>query len=69
VRIPRHNNLTLRLPREDEEEEFLLAHRATSPEVPSFLHKAIEKNGGILENVVHGPDLDRPKRCYWIELS
>lgn len=31
-------NLTLRLPVEAEEEEFLRAHRATSPEVPSFLH-------------------------------
>jgi predicted acetyltransferase len=31
-------DLTLRLPREDEEEEFLRAHRATSPEVPYFLH-------------------------------
>jgi len=30
--------LTLRLPREDEESEFLRAHRATSPEVPFFLH-------------------------------
>ena len=30
--------LTLRRPREDEEEEFLRAHRSTSPEVPSFLH-------------------------------
>jgi predicted acetyltransferase len=30
--------LTLRMPREDEEEEFLRAHRATSPEVPNFLH-------------------------------
>jgi enamine deaminase RidA (YjgF/YER057c/UK114 family) len=30
--------LTLRLPRQDEEEEFLRAHRATSPEVPDFLH-------------------------------
>jgi predicted acetyltransferase len=34
--MPSH--LTLRRPREDEEEEFLRAHRATSPEVPSFLH-------------------------------
>lgn len=34
--MPSH--LTLRWPREDEEEEFLRAHRATSPEVPSFLH-------------------------------
>ena len=31
-------DLTLRLPVEDEEEEFLRAHRATSPVVPSFLH-------------------------------
>lgn len=168
-------DLTLRRPREDEEEEFLRAHRATSPEVPSFLHyyedgmpfrrylevlaeheqgvnlpanhvpstflfafvgtkivgrasirhslndflhrvgghigyvvvpecrqrgyatailgqsleiardkwglyrilvtcdddnigsiRTIEKNGGILENVVDGPDLDKPKRRYWI---
>jgi predicted acetyltransferase len=29
---------TLRLPGDDEEEEFLRAHRATSPEVPYFLH-------------------------------
>jgi predicted acetyltransferase len=169
-------NLTLRLPREDEEEEFLHAHRATSPEVPYFVHyykegmpfsrylevlaeqerginippnwvpstflfafvgtrivgrvsirhslnpflervgghigyvvvpefrrlgyattilrlsvqiareklgitrilltcdddniasiRTIEKNGGILKNVVSGPDLDKPKRHYWIE--
>lgn len=32
------SELILRLPREDEEEEFLQAHRATSPEVPTFLH-------------------------------
>ena len=32
------SDLTLRRPREDEEEEFLRAHRATSPDVPSFLH-------------------------------
>src|SRR5512132_350044 len=31
-------DLTLRLPRQDEEEEFMRAHRATSPEVPYFLH-------------------------------
>jgi predicted acetyltransferase len=30
--------LVLRLPREDEEQEFLRAHRATTPEVPNFLH-------------------------------
>jgi predicted acetyltransferase len=33
-----HADLVLRLPREDEEEEFLRAHRATSREVPYFLH-------------------------------
>jgi predicted acetyltransferase len=174
--MPSH--LTLRRPREDEEEEFLRAHRATSPEVPSFLHyyedgmpfrryldvladqehgvdmptanhvpstflfafvgnrivgrasirhalneflhrvgghigyvvvpefrrrgyateilrqslqiardtcglnrilvtcdddnigsiRTIEKNGGVLENVVEAPDLDKPLRRYWIEL-
>ena len=32
------SDLTLRRPMEDEEEEFLRAHRSTSPEVPSFLH-------------------------------
>jgi predicted acetyltransferase len=171
-------DLTLRLPRQDEEEEFLRAHRATSPEVPYFLHyytegipfsgylevlaeqerganlpsnwvpstflfafvatrivgrvsirhslnaflervgghigyvvvpefrrlgyattilrlslqiarakrgigrilvtcdddnigsiRTIEKNGGTLENVVSGPDLDKPKRRYWIEAA
>jgi predicted acetyltransferase len=170
--------LTLRLPRQDEEEEFLRAHLATSPEVPGFLHyyqegmpfsrylelladqergvnlppnhvpttflfaflamrivgrvsirhslneflwrvgghigyvvvpefrrrgyattmlhlsiqiareklgigrilvtcdddnigsiRTIEKNGGVLDNVVSGPDLDKPKRRYWIEGS
>lgn len=172
------SRLELRWPREEEEEEFLRAHRATSPEVPSFLHyyeegmafprylevleeqergealpsprhvpstflfafvgkrivgrtsirhrlneslmregghigyvvvpefrrrgyateilrlallvarqkvgasrflvtcdddnigsiRTIEKNGGVLEEVVHGPDRDRPIRRYWIEL-
>src|SRR5262249_26463470 len=32
------SDLTLRRPREGEEEEFLRAHGSTSPEVPSFLH-------------------------------
>jgi predicted acetyltransferase len=31
-------SVVLRIPREDEEEEFLRAHRATSPTYPSFLH-------------------------------
>ena len=30
--------LVLRWPRQDEEDEFLRAHRATTPEVPHFLH-------------------------------
>jgi predicted acetyltransferase len=29
--------------------------------------RTIEKNGGILENIVSGPDLEKPKRRYWIE--
>ena len=32
------------------------------------LIRTIERNGGILENVVDEPDLDKPKRRYWIEL-
>jgi predicted acetyltransferase len=31
-------DLMLRLPRQDEEEEFMRAHSTTSPEVPGFLH-------------------------------
>jgi predicted acetyltransferase len=31
--------------------------------------RTIEKNGGILENVIRGPDLDKPKRRYWIEVG
>ena len=30
--------LVLRRPRQDEEDEFIRAHRATTPEVPNFLH-------------------------------
>ncbi len=29
--------------------------------------RTIEKNGGVLENVVTGPDLVKPKRSYWID--
>jgi predicted acetyltransferase len=29
--------------------------------------RAIEKNGGVLEDIVRGPDLDKPKRRYWID--
>ncbi len=28
--------------------------------------RAIEKNRGVLENIVSGPDLPKPKRRYWI---
>ena len=31
--------------------------------------RTIEKNGGILDNMVSGSDLDKPKRRYWIEGS
>jgi len=29
--------------------------------------RTIEKNGGVLEGIVGGPDLDTPKRRYWID--
>ena len=29
--------------------------------------RTIESNGGVLENVISGPDLDTPKRRYWID--
>jgi predicted acetyltransferase len=29
--------------------------------------KTIEKNGGVLENIVGGSAVDKPKRRYWIE--
>jgi len=35
---PGAGRVVLRLPRADEEEEFLRAHHATTPDVPSFLH-------------------------------
>ena len=28
--------------------------------------RTIEKNGGVLESTVIGPDVDKPKRRYWI---
>jgi predicted acetyltransferase len=31
--------------------------------------RTIEKNGGVLEDVITGPDLDAPKRRYWIDLT
>jgi predicted acetyltransferase len=30
--------------------------------------RGIEKNGGVLENIVTGPDVDTPKRRYWIDV-
>jgi hypothetical protein len=29
--------------------------------------RTIENNRGVLEDVISGPDLDRPKRRYWID--
>jgi predicted acetyltransferase len=29
--------------------------------------RTIEKNGGILDNIITGSDLDKPKRRYWIQ--
>ena len=29
--------------------------------------KTIENNGGILEDIVNGPDVEKPKRRYWID--
>ena len=56
------SNLTLRRPREDEEEEFRRAHRATSPDVPSFLHYYVEgmpfrRYLEVLEEQEHGINL------------
>ena len=30
--------------------------------------RVIEKNGGVLENIVSGPGPGKPKRRYWIEV-
>ncbi len=31
--------------------------------------RTIERNGGILENVISGPDVDTQKRRYWIDAT
>jgi predicted acetyltransferase len=31
--------------------------------------RTIEKNGGVLENIVRGDDLEKPKRRYWIDAA
>lgn len=31
--------------------------------------RTIEKNGGVLEDVITGPGLEKPKRRYWIETA
>jgi predicted acetyltransferase len=30
--------------------------------------RTIEKNGGVLENIVGRPDLPKPKQRYWIKV-
>jgi predicted acetyltransferase len=52
----------LRRPRLDEEDEFMRAHRATSPEVPNFLHyydegMAFSRYLEVLEEREHGVNL------------
>jgi len=63
--MSRDPELTLRLPSEDEEEELLRAHRATSPEVPTFLHYYKEgmpftRYLGVLEEQRRGINLPSP---------
>ena len=58
------NNLELRLPRQDEEQEFLRAHRATSPDVPTFLHyyhegMPLDRYLGRLAEIARGENLPR----------
>ena len=52
--------LELRLPRIDE-----VLVTCDDENIGSI--RTIEKNGGVLENLVAGPDLDKPKRRYWID--
>jgi predicted acetyltransferase len=94
--------MVLRLPREDEEQEFLHIGYVVVPEFRRRGHatamlrrsleivrrdlgidrvlltcdddnvasiRTIEKNGGVLENVVTGRDLAKPRRRYWISTS
>ena len=55
-------DLTLRLPIADEEEEFLRAHHATSPQTPEFLHfyregMPLVRYLDVLARVERGEDL------------
>jgi predicted acetyltransferase len=45
-------------------------HRAlvTCDEDNVASQRVVEKNGGVLENVVSGPDLTVPKRRYWVQI-
>lgn len=52
----------LRWPRQDEEDEVLRAHRATSPEIPNFLHyyqegMSFSRYLEVLEDQERGPNL------------
>ena len=58
--------LTLRLPTEHEEEEFLRAHRATSQEIPTFLHyykegMPFKRYLEVLEEQRRGVNLPSPR--------
>lgn len=60
-------NLTLRLPRQDEEAEFLRAHLATTPDVPSFLHyyregMALREYLRLLAELERGENLPSPNQ-------
>jgi len=60
-------DLSLRLPREDEEAEFLRAHRATTPDVPSFLHDyregmTLQEYLAVLAELDQGRNLQSPNQ-------
>ena len=56
--------LELRLPSEDEEEEFLRAHHATTPDVPNFLHYYDEgMSSGALSRGAGGTGAGRESSC------
>ena len=67
MRLPR--NISRSGPAESSRRAFLCIGRvlATCDDDNIGSIKTIEKCGGILEDVVSGPDLPKPKRRYWIQ--